>query len=123
MRGALESISPELKVLILSDFQAAIAVAKKAGKTGRARTCDLHRVMNEITKRQENLGPNAVWVKAHIGLAGNEMADQLVKEGTEIKRNPTNHGSGTEAGVETEARGGEEGDRSGDVVWLWRRAE
>jgi len=48
VRGALEDAPSETNVLILSDSQAAIAAVKKAGRTGRARTADLRRVMMDI---------------------------------------------------------------------------
>jgi len=87
MRGALEDAPSETNVLILSDSQAAIAAVKKAGRTGKARTMDLRRVMMEIRERQIRLGPNAVslgWVKAHNEVQGNEKADQLAKQATNL---------------------------------------
>jgi len=87
VRGALEDAPSETNVLILSDSQAAIAAVKKAGKTGKARTADLRKVMMEIKERQSRLGPNAVsfgWVKAHNEVHGNEKADQLAKQATTV---------------------------------------
>jgi len=87
VRGALEDAPSESNVLILSDSQAAIAAVRKAGNTGRARTCDLRVVMEGIRERQFRLGPNAVsfgWVKAHNELHGNEEADRLAKEATNL---------------------------------------
>ena len=60
VRGALADTPSESNVLILSDSQAVIAVVKKAGRTGKARTRDLKVVMEEIRERQSRLGPNAV---------------------------------------------------------------
>ena len=40
-----------------------------------------------IRERQARLGPNAVrfaWVMAHIGTWGNELTDQLAKEGVTL---------------------------------------
>ena len=40
-----------------------------------------------IRERQARLGPNAVrfaWVKAHLGTWGNELTDQLAKEGAAL---------------------------------------
>jgi len=57
VRGALEDAPSETNILILSDSQAAIAAVKKAGRTGKARTADLRRVMMDIKERQTKLGP------------------------------------------------------------------
>jgi len=51
MRGALEDPPNDSNILILSDAQAAVAAVKKAGRTGRARTADLRRVMMDIKER------------------------------------------------------------------------
>jgi len=56
---------------------------KKAGHTGKARTCDLRLVMEGIRERESRLGSNAVsfrCVKDHNKLHGNEEADRLAKE-------------------------------------------
>jgi len=87
VRGALEDAPRDSNVLILSDSQAAIAAVKKAGRTGKARTRDLKVVMEGIRERQSRLGPKAVsygWVKAHNELHGNEEADRLAKEATNL---------------------------------------
>ena len=47
-------------VIILSDLEAAIAVIKKAGKTGKARTGELRKVMRKIEEGKKTLGPNVV---------------------------------------------------------------
>jgi len=60
---------------------------KKAGHTGKARTRDLKVVMEGIRERQSRLGSSAVsfgWVKAHNQLHGNEEADRLAKEATNL---------------------------------------
>ena len=44
-------------------------------------------MVEEVRKRQSNLGPDAVrfaWVKAHVGTRGNEKADQMAKSGAEL---------------------------------------
>ena len=75
MRKGLEAVDRRKKVLILSDSQAAIAAVKRAGRTGKARTRDLRKLVREIKRRQEILGSEAVrfgWVKAHVNIFGNE---------------------------------------------------
>jgi len=85
VRQALKYAPSESNVLILSDSQAAIAAVRKAGRTGRARTAGLRRVMMDIKERQTRLGSNAVtfgWVKAHNEVCSNEKVDQLAKHVT-----------------------------------------
>lgn len=59
VEGAPEDDLRDSAVLILSDSQAAIAVVKKVGRTGRARTVGLRRVMMDIKGWRTRLGPNA----------------------------------------------------------------
>jgi len=64
-----------------------LAAVKKTGRTGRARTADLHAMTIDIRKRQTRLVPKAVffgWVKAHNEVLGNEKADRLAKEATNL---------------------------------------
>ena len=86
----------EGEILVLADSQAAIAVVKKAGRTGRARSKDLADIIKIIRNRdgRTSLG----WVKSHIGIEGNEQADVLAKKGTKW-RLPSQRSSVTEGGV------------------------
>ena len=75
------------KILLLSYSQVAIAAVRKAGRTGRARTVELKEMVEEVKKRQKNLGYDVVrfaWVKAHVRTRGNEKADQIAKAGVEL---------------------------------------
>ena len=86
VRKALDAVDRSKKVLILSDSQAAIAVVKKAGRLGKARTRDLRKVIQHTRWRQEELGLGAVrfgWVKSHIGIHGDEKADEQAKLGAQ----------------------------------------
>ena len=122
-----ESIGRGGNGLILSDSQAAIAAVKKAGQTGKARTRDLRRIIQQIQRRQDNLGPGAVrfgWVKLHIGIVGNEKADEQAKLGTEdLYPNPpyiTEGGLKQEWKIRREAERRVRGTGMGRVV-RWNR--
>ena len=87
MRGGIQMVPEDHKILLLSNSQAAIAAVRKARRTGRARTVELKEVVKKVRKRQNNLGPDAVRfvsVKAHVGTCGIGKADQMAKAGTEL---------------------------------------
>ena len=55
---------------------------KKAGKTGKARSRHLKEVADEIGARGEGI-VRLAWVKAHMGIPGNEAANVLAKKAAE----------------------------------------
>ena len=73
-------------VIVLTDSQAAIAAIQKAGKTGKARTEELRKVMKKIEEGRKVLGRKAVrpgWVKSHVGIKGNKEANKKAKLGAD----------------------------------------
>ena len=82
MAGVVEEFERGERILLLADSKAAIAAVKKAGRTAKARTRDLLKLIRTIREREEENGKGAValgWVKSHIGIYGNEMADGMAK--------------------------------------------
>ena len=87
MAGAVERFERGERILLLADSKTAISAVKKAGRTGKARTRDLARLMRMIAEREGEAGEGAValgWVKSHISIHRNEMADGMAKEGAEM---------------------------------------
>ena len=82
--GLKVASNKEDKVIILSDSKAAIQAVINAGRGGKARTGDLVQLGKEIRNQQSLYGPDNVtvgWVKAHVGIEGNERADEMAKMG------------------------------------------
>ena len=73
------------RLLILSDCKAAIAAIIKVGKRGQGRTKELREAVNLIAKsfRKDNKAVCLSWVKSHIGIEGNEIADKLANRAAE----------------------------------------
>ena len=81
IRQALRMM-PEGALLILSDSVAAIKPIVNAADMGSARTRDLREVADMIGERQ-GMGHSVRlgWVKAHVGIEGNEVVDAIAKGG------------------------------------------
>ena len=85
MAEALGKGPKDRRVLILADSKVAIQAVKKAGRTGKVRTGELVRVIKEIKERQRmGHGVRLAWVKAHMGIPGNERVDERAKFFTSV---------------------------------------
>ena len=84
MRLTLESLKLA-PLLVLSDSRAAIAAVKNAAECGHARTADLREVVNLAGEwASAGMDLRFGWVKAHIGIEGNERANALAKVGCSV---------------------------------------
>ena len=124
IRQALR-MAPDVDVLVLSDSTAALRAIKRATDSGRGRSRDLVEVVDEIGGRiTKGLSTEFGWVKAHVGIDGNERADLMAKAGCRESLLP----QVTEGGVRAywkDVRGWERAQRglgSGQVVRWNRRA-
>ena len=76
-------MAPEVDNLVLSDSTAALEAVKRAAHDGRGRSRDLVEVVDEVGRRsQMGLSTRFGWVKANVGIDGNERADLIVKTGS-----------------------------------------
>ena len=81
IRQALR-MAPDVDVLVLSDSTAALRAIKWAADKGRGRSRDLVEVVHEVGRRTtKGLSTQFGWVKAHVGVEGNERADLMAKAG------------------------------------------
>ena len=122
IRQALR-MAPEVDVLVLSDSTAALQAIKHTARDGRGRSRDLVEVMDQVGRLcRMGLSTRFGWVKAHVGIDGNEKADRMAKTGCRESLLP----QVTEGGVKAywkEVRGRERAQRglgSGQVV-RWNR--
>ena len=60
MAGAVENFEKGERILLLADSRAAISAVKRAGRTGKARTRELAKLMRTIGRRVEEDGEGAV---------------------------------------------------------------
>jgi ribonuclease HI len=69
------------KVAIYTDNQAAIwSIAKAEGRTGSYILEEIARQVQELQKDGQTV--TVRWIPAHVGISGNESADQAAKEAT-----------------------------------------
>ena len=81
IRQALR-MAPDVDTLVLSDSTAALRAIKLAADRGHGRSMDLVEVVDEIGRRiTKGLSAQFGWVKAHVGVDGNERADLVAKAG------------------------------------------
>ena len=81
IRQALR-MAPDVDVQVLSDSTAAWRAVKQAADRGRGRSRELVEVVDEIGSRiTKGLNTEFGWVKAHVGIDGNERADLMAKAG------------------------------------------
>ena len=124
IRQALR-MAPDVDVLVLSDSTAALRAIKRAADRGRGHSRDLVEVVDEIGRHiTKGLSTKFGWVKAHVGIDGNERADLMAKAGCRDSLLP----QVTEGGLRAywkDVRSRERAQRglgSGRVVWWNRRA-
>ena len=115
----------EVDILVLSDSSAALQAIRHAARDGCGRSRDLVEVVDEVGRLcRVGLSTRFEWVKAHVGIDGNDKADLMAKTGCRESLLP----QVTEGGVRAywkEVRGrhrAQQGLGSGRVVRWNRRA-
>ena len=126
--GALQAATQQPDLLILADSRASLAAVKKAGLTGKARTRELSRIIHLIRNR-EGKTTKLGWVESHIGVEGNELAEQQAKKATLWKK-PGQRPWVTEGGlrqwvkqIRLQARGQDQAGFGKGKVMDWNRKE
>ena len=81
IRQALR-MAPEVDMLVLSDSTAALQAIKHAARDGGGRSRNLVEAVDEGSRCcWMGLSTRFRWVKAHVGIDGNEKADLMAKTG------------------------------------------
>ena len=75
-------MAPDVGTLVLTDLIASLLAIRRSASSGRGRTRELVEVVDEVG-RSSQLGLNTQfgWVKAHVGVVGNDHEDQIAKAG------------------------------------------
>ena len=75
-------MAPDVDTLVLSDSMAVLRAIKRAAARGHGPSMDLVEVVDEIGRRiTKGLSTQFGWVKAHVGVDGNERTDLMAKAG------------------------------------------
>ena len=113
----------EIDILVLSDSTAALHAIKHAARDGRGHSRDLVEVVDEVGRRcRMGLSMWFGWVKAHIGIDGNEKADLMANTGCRESLLPQVMEGGVRA-YWKEVRGRERAQRGLGSGWVvrWNR--
>lgn len=78
----LTQISPPLKTVFLVDSQAAIMNLTRNLETECQKTIECRKLLQHLAEKGWQL--KLQWIPSHVGIPGNEKADELAKQGTEL---------------------------------------
>ena len=73
-------------ITFLSDSQASLAALNKL----TVKSDTVEKCLNALNALGKNNSVHLRWVKAHVGIHGNEVADSLAKKGSSLGEGPTN---------------------------------
>lgn len=72
-----------MDILVLTDSRVSLMAIMRSASSGRGCTRDLVEVADEVGRRSQlGLSMQFSWVKGHVGIGGNERADQMAKAGS-----------------------------------------
>ena len=84
-----ENLNKFKYIKIFTDSQATLLALNSADVTSKL-VLQTKLTLNELAKKTRRI--TIVWIKAHVGHEGNELADELAKEGTKKKLQTCNIG-------------------------------